>query len=65
VLAPSTYEDMEWRLVCIKRVGQLAGQGDEPSELVLTDKDGLHYTGFPLAEVTTPSRPVLHLAEFE
>lgn len=65
LIAPSTYEDRQWRMVRIKRLGQLAGRDNEPSELVLSDEGGLCYTGFPLAEVTIPDRPVLHLAEFD
>ena len=64
VIAPSTEGDRQWRMICIKRVGQLEGRGDQPSELVLTDEDGRFYAGFPLAEAMTPDRPIQHLVEF-
>jgi hypothetical protein len=65
VIAPSTYEDKQWRMVNIKRLGKLAGRDEEAAELVLTDEHGLHYTGFPLAQATIPDRPVVHLAQFD
>jgi hypothetical protein len=64
VIAPRSFSDSHWRTVRIKQLGELVGSGDEPAELVLTDEEGLHYTGFPMAELAIPDRPVLRIAEF-
>lgn len=64
VIAPVEFEDSHWKTVRIKRVGQVVALADEPPEVVLTDDNGNHYMGFPLALISTPDREVVELARF-